>query len=150
VKLRSSLLGIAAAALLTAAASLSQMSSASAEITPASHVNHVLDSATETSASKTSATGTARGTASPDIGNFYTYTETNFGGTQFFGACLQGEVYNAADPVASVKNNCEYHIYLQYSNGTSFCINPHSDRSDIGSAFRNPVSIQVGPGTSDC
>jgi hypothetical protein len=140
MKLRSSLLGIAATALLAAAASLSQMSSVSAAITPASHVSHVLNSAT----------GTPKDTASPDISNFYTYTETGFGGTAFFGQCLQGEIYNAADPVASVINNCEYHIYLQYSDGSSFCINPHSDRTDIGSRYRDPVTIQVGPGTSSC
>jgi hypothetical protein len=142
VKLRSSLLGIAAAALLAAAASLSQMSSASAAVTPAPHVSHVLSSAT----------GTPQGTASPDISNFYTYTETDFGGTQFPAACIQGQVYQAhgTDPVASVINNCEYHIYLQYNNMPAFCINPYSDRTDIGSQYRDPVSIQVGPGTSKC
>lgn len=140
MKLRSSLLGIAAAALLAAAASLSQMSSASAAITPASHVSHVLSSVT----------GTPKDTASPDISNFYIYTQTNFGGTQHFAACIQGEIYGAFDPVASVINNCEYHIYLQYSDGSSFCINPHSNRTDIGSRYRDPVTIQVGPGTSSC
>jgi hypothetical protein len=141
VKIRSSLLGIAAAALLAAAATLSQMGGASAAITtPASHFSHVL----------TSATGTAKHTDAPDISNFYTYTEINFGGTQFSGACIQGEVYEAADPVASVINNCEYHIYLQYSDAPAFCINAHSDRTDIGSQYRNPVTIQVGPGTSSC
>jgi hypothetical protein len=142
VKLRSSLPGIAAAVLLAAAASVSQMSSASAAITPASHFSHVLGSAT----------GTPKDTDSPDISNLYTYTETNFEGTQFPAACIQGAVYAAdgTDPVASVINNCEYHIYLQYNNMPAFCINPHSHRTDIGSAYRNPVSIQVGPGTSSC
>ena len=116
------------------------MSSASAAVTPAPHVSHVLSSAT----------GTPQDTASPDISSFYIYTETNFGGDQHFAACIQGEVYGAVDPVAFVINNCEYHIYLQYSNGSSFCINPHSDRTDIGSQYREPVSIQVGPGTSSC
>jgi hypothetical protein len=142
VNLRSSLLGITAAALLAAAASLSQMSSASAAITPASHVSHVLSSAT----------GTPKDTAPADTSDFYTYTETNFGGTQFPAACIKGKVYfaNGTDPVASVINSCEYHIYLQYSDGSSFCINPLSYRTDIGSQYRYPVTIQVGPGTSNC
>ena len=142
MKLRSSLLGITAAALLAAAASLSQMSSASAAVTPAPHGSYVLSSAT----------GTPQGTAPAASSNLYTYTQTNFGGTQFPAACVKGAVYQAVgtDPVASVKNNCEYHIYLQYNNMPAFCINPHSDRKDIGSQYRDPVSLQVGPGTGSC
>jgi hypothetical protein len=140
VKLRSSLLGIAAAALLAAAASLSQMSSASAAITPASHVSHVLSSAT----------GTPKDTAPADTSDFYTYAEANFEGNEHYAACTKGKSYNAVDPVASVLNNCEYHIYLQYSDGSSFCISPFSSRTDIGSQYRYPATIQVGPGTSNC
>ena len=131
MKLRSSLLGITAAALLAAAASLSRMSSASAAVTPAPHVSHVLSSATGTPKTRLRRTSV-----------IFTYIR--------IAACIQGEVYGAVDPVASVINNCEYHIYLQYSDGSSFCINPHSDRTDIGSRYREPVSIQVGPGTSSC
>jgi hypothetical protein len=140
VKLRSSLLGIAAAALLAAAASLSQMSSASAAITPASHVSHVLSSAT----------GTPKDTAPADTSDFYTFTETNFGGNESYAQCLQGKSYYTNGLVASVINTCQYHIYLQYSDGSSFCINPLSSRTDIGSRYRDPVTIQVGPGTSNC
>ena len=140
MKLRSSLLGIAAAALLAAAASLSQMSSVSAAITPASHVSHVLSSAT----------GTPKDTAPADASDFYTYTETNFGGDEHYAQCLQGKHYYAADPVASVINTCQYHIYLQYSDGSSFCINPLSSRTDIGAQYRYPVTIQVGPATTNC
>jgi len=140
VKLRSSLLGITAAALLAAAASLSQMSSASAAVTPASHVSHVLSSAT----------GTPKDTAPADTSVFYTFTETNFGGNESYAQCVQDKRYYANDPVASVINTCQYHIYLQYSDGSSFCINPLSSRTDIGSRYRDPVTIQVGPGTSNC
>jgi hypothetical protein len=116
------------------------MSNASAAITPASHVSHILSSVT----------GNPKDTDSPDISNFYIFTETDFGGTPSYGQCLQGEIYGAADPVASVINNCEYHIYLQYSDQPAFCINPDSERTDIGTMYRDPVTIQVGPGTSKC
>jgi hypothetical protein len=87
----------------------------------------------------------------PDVNNFITYTETNEGGTRTPYGCYQNDVYPVAPvPVASAVNNCEYHVYLQYSNGTSFCINADSTRTDIGSAYRNPVTVQIGPGEGAC
>lgn len=85
------------------------------------------------------------------MNNFITYTETNEGGTKTTYACYQGDDYTVIIvPVASATNNCEYHVYLQYSDGSSFCIDPDSTRTDIGSAYRNPVSVQIGPGEGDC
>lgn len=142
MKLGSSLLAIAAAALLAGVASLSQVSSANAATTPVSHSSYALNRAADTP---------QKIAAAPDISNFFTFQQTGFGGFSATGQCIQGAVYSADfDPVASVHNNCEYHIYLQYSNMPAFCINPHSSRSDIGSQYRNPISIQVGPATTDC
>jgi hypothetical protein len=93
---------------------------------------------------------------SPDISNFITYKETHFRGTGYPGACVGGELYyaNGTDPVKSVKNNCEYRIYLQQnpggSTGWSVCIDPHSVRTSIDSDHWNPATIKVGLKKSNC
>jgi hypothetical protein len=93
-------------------------------------------------------------TASPDISNFYIFPEINEGGTPHYGVCDAGQEYDAADPVKSAVNNCEYPIWLQQVKdgvtGWSYCIDPHSTRNNIGSKYWNPATIYVGKTTGAC
>jgi len=92
---------------------------------------------------------------SPDISNFITYQETNLRGTPYTGACVGGDLYSAShNPVKSVRNNCEYRIYLQQNpggaSGWQVCIDPHSVRTSIDSDHWDPATIKVGLKKSNC
>jgi len=92
---------------------------------------------------------------SPDVSNFITYKEFNEGGTPYRGQCVGGVLYGAShNPVKSVRNNCEYRIYLQQNpggaGGWSVCIDPHSVRSHIDSDHWDPATIKVGLKKTNC
>jgi hypothetical protein len=92
---------------------------------------------------------------SPDISNFITYQQTNLRGTPHPGACVAGRLYVANhNPVKSVRNNCEFRIYLQQNpggaTGWQVCIDPHSVRTSIDSDHQNPAAIKVGLKKSNC
>lgn len=96
------------------------------------------------------------GGAAARISNFYTYPEPNFGGTQYSAQCIQGMTYTWAnqlfsnDPVKSAQNNCEYRVYLQYGGGISFCIDPHSWRTNISVDYWRPGNVFIGNSTDSC
>lgn len=87
-----------------------------------------------------------------DVNTLFLYKNAGYSGEDGAFLCFTG-----TDPLApqtvvkSLKNNCEYHIYLQYPGGVHpFCVNPMSDRSDIGAEYQLPISVQIGPGTGGC
>ncbi len=68
-------------------------------------------------------------------------------------ACDAGAVYSlnaSLEPVVGVDNNCEYRIYLQYTDGSSYCIDPHYDKTYIGPAWQYPAALKIGESTDDC
>lgn len=91
---------------------------------------------------------------SSDISEVLTFTESDYNGSLDDYKCTDNASYKPQSgiPVASVENNCEYHIYLQYADGvpSPFCIDAHSDRSNIGSQYQFPVRIKIGPGLGAC
>lgn len=65
--------------------------------------------------------------------------------------CVAGVDYQTyPGAVESAENFCEYRVYMQYSDGSSFCINPDSYRSNIGEAYWYPIGIKIGDSTSNC
>ena len=133
----------AAASVALAGLGLSLPAAASAAATPGSGYLQTLTSAHQ---------GTA---VSPDVNNFITYKNFNEQGTPYRGQCIAGVLYGAThNPVKSVRNNCEFRIYLQQNpggaGGWSVCIDPHSVRSHIDRDHWDPATIKVGLKKSNC
>lgn len=84
----------------------------------------------------------------PRVNSFWTYTQPSFGGTAARALCNAGQVndWNALGPVKSAQNNCEYRVWMEYAGGSPspFCIDPHSDRTNIGSTYWFPSVIRIG------
>jgi hypothetical protein len=92
-------------------------------------------------------------TSAPSTDGFLiTYSSINFNNMNDAFSCIQGFV--DATPglvVKSLENLCGDHIYLQYPGGVHpFCVSANSTRSNIGTEYQQPTSIQIGPGTSAC
>lgn len=70
--------------------------------------------------------------------------------------CLQGVDWPqpgqppAPNPVESVANNCEYRVYLQYADGHSDCINPHTSRNIVDQINWDPIGVMIGNSTANC
>ncbi len=115
--------------------------------TPGAHV--IKDSPSTMSASRPSA-------ITPDVNNFWTYDGQGQTGDGLGYACVQGGDYLASDGwpflthVLSVKNNCEYRVYLQYANGTSDCVNPKTSRNIVDTRFQDPDGVMIGNSTANC
>jgi hypothetical protein len=90
------------------------------------------------------------------VNNFWAYEYENYDGYAYSYPCVQGQSYTASnlaevpDFIHSVINNCEYRVYLQYQNGTSNCISPHTQRSSMETAFTVPDSVKIGYSTNAC
>jgi hypothetical protein len=87
-----------------------------------------------------------------EVNNLNTFLNTGYANQDGFFNCDKGAVYPTPGLVVrSLHNNCEYHIYLQYPGGVHpFCVDHNSSRSNIGTEYQQPSSIQIGPGTSAC
>lgn len=83
----------------------------------------------------------------PDISKAWLYPRQNEQGGGTTKECLEESDPLVVPPVASVKNNCEYRIYLQQvdggTSGWSFCINPHAT-VNIPSDRQNPRGLLIG------
>jgi hypothetical protein len=95
------------------------------------------------------------GAVHPDISNFTTYTGSGETGSTDAYQCDQGFDYNPGNaiilnPVLSVRNNCEYRVYLQYANGTSDCVNPHTTRNIVDVSFQDPDGVMIGNSEDNC
>jgi hypothetical protein len=89
------------------------------------------------------------GEVTPDISTFWEYSGSNETGSIDGFACVAGAHYTLGnsiimDPVKSVTNNCEYRVYLQYPGPKQDCVNPHTTRNIVDSAFQNPNGVIIG------
>ena len=87
----------------------------------------------------------------PDISNVLLYPQAGEQGGATLKECLEGSDPLVVPPIASVRNNCEYRIYLQQvdggTSGWSYCINPHAT-VNVPSRFQNPKGMKIGQAES--
>ena len=75
----------------------------------------------------------------------------NYSADEWLCGCNPGTTYyNVLDPIKSFVNNCDNKAWLQYSNGTSYCISELEYKADVGSKYQDPVSELLGRETGDC
>jgi hypothetical protein len=88
---------------------------------------------------------------SPDISNALLYPRANEQGGATLKQCIRGADPLVVPPVASVKNNCEYRIYLQQvlggTSGWSYCINPKAT-VNVPSMYQDPRGLKIGQAAS--
>jgi hypothetical protein len=135
--LKSMLTALAAAGLVTLASGSAFAAAPAAEYTAASRI----------------------GTAIPNATNFFwTYKlpgEHTIDNNARY-ECAQGVDYPqfgqppVQNPVESVANNCEYRVYLQYADGHSDCINPHTSKNIVDSINWDPDGVMIGNSTNNC
>jgi len=101
----------------------------------------------------TTAAASAATATRVDISQFFLYTGTYESGSLWGGDCFRAE-WAVHARVASVVNHCEYRLYLQENKnghgGWSYCINPHSTKNYIGKKYRKPRSVKVANSTRKC
>ncbi len=96
--------------------------------------------------------GNCRLVTPPVSGNYLElWNGYNFTADEWVCGCNPGTTYhNVLTPIRSFINNCNTKAWLQYSNGTSYCISPLEIKANVGSQYQDPVSEYVGRETSDC
>jgi hypothetical protein len=121
---------------------------AAASATTTTHGAHVIKNAAGASASRPAVNA-------PLISKFWTFTAPDESGAADTYECDQGFDYTPSNavilnPVDSVTNNCEYRVYLQYANGTSDCVNPHTTRNIADARFQDPDGVMIGNSKDKC
>lgn len=85
--------------------------------------------------------------ASPDVNNVLLYPRANEQGGATLKQCIESADPLVVPPVASVKNNCEYRIYLQEvlggASGWTYCINPKAT-VNVPSRYQDPRGLKIG------
>ncbi len=96
--------------------------------------------------------GTCQLVAPPVSGDYLElYNASSYEGDEWLCGCQSGTTYyNVLTPIKSFINNCDYKAWLQYSNGSSYCISPLEFKADVGSAYWDPKTEYVGYETDDC
>jgi hypothetical protein len=94
--------------------------------------------------------------AVPRISNVKLFSGSGETGAEINYQCDQGFDYTATNgavflnPTKSVINNCEFRVFLQYANGTSNCVNPHTTRNIVDARFQDPDGLMIGNSTASC
>jgi hypothetical protein len=81
-----------------------------------------------------------------ELWNGYNYTAD-----EWLCGCDPGTTYhNVLTSIKSFINNCGTKAWLQYSNGSSYCISPLEIKAHVGLGYQDPVSEYVGRETGNC